>query len=58
MFKVVQPERFKKITKNNGLKDIEWGSDEFIEAIKKEEQRIERDIEMAKYMPDSIVFLE
>lgn len=50
---------FQQRTKNNGLKNVEWGSDEFKKKINHEEKRIEQKIaRMSNLRPDEIVILE
>jgi hypothetical protein len=43
-------DQFKEITKNNGLKQVEWGSEEFIEKLGHvEQQRIEQERDHLEY---------
>jgi len=36
-------DQFKERTKNNGLKTVEWGSDEFVNKVIKAEEEVLRD---------------
>jgi len=49
-------DQFKEVTKNNGLKQVEWGSEEFVKKIEQiEQQRQEQEEKKRHYDAVAII---